>query len=317
MDPTNLENATKNVALNNFQHRIKIHPRGSPTDSMIPLDELGLKRIDFIMTNPPFYESEAEMRRSALKKDRPPHSACTGAPVEMVCEGGEVAFVSRIIDESVFLKERVQWYTAMFGMVTSLEDIVEKLRERAIDNYAVTEFVQGNKTRRWALGWSFVPMRPAQSVCRGMQATPWRKILPASVEVEVMTFRVSDGVGEKADELSKLVGGFDLISWEWDKELLQGLGRARENVWSRAWRRKRKRAEMEEETSASTKENHSEVCVFGFSLSISVKKTEAVVACHWREGHDESIFTSLCGFLRTRLQGQTKLKDTQPKTNPL
>lgn len=312
IDPTNLESATKNVALNDLPDRIRIHPRKSPTDPMIPLDELGLKRIDFTMTNPPFYESEAEMRRSALKKDRPPHSACTGAPVEMVCEGGEVAFVSRILEESLFLKERVQWYTAMFGMVTSLEAMVDKLKERAIDNYAVTEFVQGNKTRRWALAWTFAPMRPAQNVCRGMKATPWRKILPLPVETETMSFRVSDGVGDKTDMLSELIGGLNLISWEWDKELLQGIGRARENVWSRAWRRKRKREEMEDETSgdAEAKTNDSEVCVFGFSVSVSVRKTDANVICRWREGHDEAIFTSFCGFLKTRLQGQTKLNDT-------
>lgn len=277
---------------------------------MIPLDELGLKRIDFTMTNPPFYESEAEMLKSAAKKDRPPHSACTGAPVEMVCEGGEVAFVSRVLEESLFLKERVQWYTAMFGMVASLEVMVDKLRERAIDNYAVTEFVQGNKTRRWALAWSFAPMRPAQEVSRGMKATPWRKILPAPVEAEIMSFPVAQGVGKKADALSELIGGLDLISWQWDRELLRGAGRARANVWSRAWRRKRKREEMEGAIPGGAKPDDSEVCVFGFSVSIAVQRTKAAVECSWREGHDEPIFTSFCGFLKTRLQGQIQLKDT-------
>ncbi|KAJ4390180.1 hypothetical protein N0V93_007654 [Gnomoniopsis smithogilvyi] len=283
VDPENLRHATQNVALNNLQDRIKVHPRSSLTDPMIPLDELGLKRIDFTMTNPPFYESEAEMLKSAAKKDRPPHSACTGAPIEMVCDGGEVAFVSRVLEESLILKERVQWYTAMFGMVSSLEIMVDKLRERAIDNYAVTEFVQGNKTRRWALGWSFAPMRPAQEVCRGMKATPWRKILPVPVEAEISTFPTPQCVGKKADELCELIGGLDLISWEWDKELLRGIGRARENVWSRAWRRKRKREEMEEVLPGSSNPNQSEICIFGFSVSMVVDKMEATIKCNWRE----------------------------------
>lgn len=275
---------------------------------MIPLDELKLKRIDFTMTNPPFYESEVEMLKSASKKDRPPHSACTGAPIEMVCEGGEVAFVSRVLEESLFLKERVQWYTAMFGMVTSLEIMVDKLRDRAIDNYAVTEFVQGNRTRRWALAWSFASMRPAQEVCRGMKATPWRKILPVPVEAEILTFPVAQGVGKEACTLCELIGGLELISWEWDKEHLRGVGRARENVWSRAWRRKRKREEMEEDTAAASKSMASEICTFGFSMSITVDQNDATVRCSWREGHNESIFTSFCGFIKTRLQGQKQLK---------
>lgn len=244
------------------------------------------------------------MLKSAAKKSRPPHSACTGAPVEMVCEGGETTFVGRILEESLLLRERVTWYTAMFGMVSSLEVMVEKLREKAIDNYAVTEFVQGNKTRRWAVAWSFGPMRPAQDVCRGMKATAWRKVLPAIVEVEILTFPMSDGVGKKADTLAEIVGSLDLISWEWNKELLRGTGRARENVWSRAWRRKRKREETEGGSSVATKMENSEVCVFGFSVSINVKKTGAIVECRWREGHDESIYTSFCGFVKTRLQGQ-------------
>lgn len=282
---------------------------------MLPLDELGVQRLDFVMTNPPFYSSETDMLKSAAKKSRPPHSACTGAPVEMVCDGGEVAFVSRILDESLVLRERVQWYTAMFGIVSSLEVMVEKLREKAIDNYAVTEFIQGNKTRRWAIAWSFAPMRPIQDVGRGMQATAWRKILPTMVEVEILTFPIGAGVGKTADTLAQLIGGLDLISWAWDKALLIGTGRARENVWSRAWRRKRKRQEADNTEGNGTlvvsKTANSEICVFGFCVSIVVKKTEAAVRCRWREGHDESIFTSFCGFVKTRLQSHGLQKENK------
>lgn len=294
-----MKNATRNVELNGLQSRIRVLPR-QRTDPIIPIDEINLPKIDFVMTNPPFYESEDEMVQSAAKKSRPPLSACTGAPVEMVCEGGEVAFVTRILEESLRLRERVQWYTSMFGMVSSLETMIDKLRERGIDNYAVTEFIQGKKTRRWAVAWSFGPMRPSQEVARGMKATPWRKILPPLVEVDILTFPVSEGVGKRADALLDLVGPLELISWEWDKERLRGIGRARENVWSRAWRRKKKREEAEG-VSAPGDNSKSETCVFGFCISILVQKTDAVVKCHWREGHDEAIFTSFCGFVKTRL----------------
>lgn len=307
IDPENFKWASKNVALNNLQDRIKVYLR-KPGDTIVPLDELQLQRMDFVMTNPPFYSSETDMLKSAAKKSRPPHSACTGAPVEMVCQGGEVAFVSRILDESLVLRDKVQWYTAMLGIVSSVEVMVDELRKKAIDNYAVTEFIQGNKTRRWAIAWSFAPMRPAQDVGRGMKATAWRKVLPAIVEVDILTIPISGGVGNTADVLVQLVGGLDLISWAWDRELLQGTGRARENVWSRAWRRKRKRDEANDtgcsNFSMTLSTVSSEVCVFGFSVSIAAKTTEAVIGCRWREGHDESIFTSFCGFIKTRLQGQ-------------
>jgi hypothetical protein len=31
-----------------------------------------------------------------------------------------------------------------------------------IENYALGEFVQGTKTRRWAIAWSFLPFRPRE-----------------------------------------------------------------------------------------------------------------------------------------------------------
>lgn len=309
VDPENLKHAERNVQINDLQSRVQVLPR-KLTDPLVPLDDLKRDRIDFVMTNPPFYESEEEMLKSAASKARPPNSACTGAPVEMVCAGGEVAFVGRILDESLRLKERVQWYTSMFGMVSSLEIMVQKLKEHRVDNYAVTEFVQGKKTRRWAVAWSFGPMRPSQNVCRGMKATPWRKILPNVVEVEVLTFQKTEEAGGKADELSRLLGSLQLLSWEWNREKLSGIGRARENVWSRAWRRKRKREEEDGATAAAHDTGGEEHCALGFSVSVSVQKTGAAVSCMWREGHDESIFTSFCGFLKTRLQAESKNKTT-------
>lgn len=309
MDQGNLKHAEINVQLNGLQSRVQVLPR-EPTDPMVPLDELKLDRIDFVMTNPPFYESEEEMFKSAANKSRPPNSACTGAPVEMVCAGGEVAFVNRVLDESLRLKQRVQWYTSMFGMVSSLEAMVQKLRENGVDNYAVTEFIQGKKTRRWAVAWSFGPMRPSQDICRGMKATPWRKILPTVVEVEILTVRDTEEVGKRADELCGLVGSLQLLSWEWNREKLSGIGRTRENVWSRAWRRKRKREDKDGATADVQGTGGKEQCVLGFSVSVSVQKTDAVVSCRWREGHDESIFTSLCGFIKTRLQGAKRTEST-------
>lgn len=104
--------------------------------------------------------------------------ACTGAEVEMVTPGGEIAFVTRMIDESLRLRERVIWYTSMLGKLSSVSVIVEKLIEHGNHNYAVTEFVQGSKTKRWAVAWSWGDMRPAmvwttlqigQTVLRGCE----------------------------------------------------------------------------------------------------------------------------------------------------
>lgn len=83
----------------------------------------------------------------------------------MVTLGGEVAFVNRMIEESCVVKDRVQWYTSMLGKLGSVTDVVETLKKKGIGNWAVTEFVQGTKTRRWGVAWSWGDMRP-RLVCR-------------------------------------------------------------------------------------------------------------------------------------------------------
>lgn len=134
------------------------------------------------MCNPPFYSSRDEMLASAETKERPPFSVsfpfyitstilttqtCTGSEIEMVTTGGEVAFVLRMIEDSLQLRDKVTWYTSMLGKLSSVSVIVEKLIECKNHNYAVTEFVQGSKTRRWAVAWSWGDLRPAM-VCSSL-----------------------------------------------------------------------------------------------------------------------------------------------------
>ncbi len=123
------------------------------------------------MCNPPFYASTTDLLASGAAKSRPPHSACTGSEVEMVTPGGEIAFVSRMIDESKILKERCQWYTSMLGKYSSIEVIVENLKGAGVGNWAVKDLVQGNKTRRWAVAWSWGSMRPSQVSSKVKQVT--------------------------------------------------------------------------------------------------------------------------------------------------
>lgn len=77
----------------------------------------------------------------------------------MVTPGGEVAFVTRMIEESMQLRTQVQWYTSMLGKFSSVTVLVETLMTNNNHNYAVTELVQG-KTKRWALAWSWGDRHP-------------------------------------------------------------------------------------------------------------------------------------------------------------
>ncbi|KAL6880901.1 hypothetical protein J3F83DRAFT_720225 [Trichoderma novae-zelandiae] len=297
IDDKSLEWARKNVKLNDLESRIQVIGR-NPEDALIPLEDIKPDSLDFTMTNPPFYESEQAMVKSAEEKSRPPFTACTGATVEMVTQGGEVGFVDRIFQESLVLRERVRWYTAMVGFLSSLTRIVDKLREHKIDNYAITEFRQGNKTRRWAIGWSFRPLRPSQGAARGTKAALTKGILPAITEVVAFQMPLGGSIGGFADSLSSAIAALDLISWRWDREKLQGIGRAVDKVWARAWRRRRKREMEAGEQGKGEEKATDQVCTFGFSVAVRVSREHVSVEARWLEGHEEVAFESFRGFLK-------------------
>lgn len=71
-----------------------------------------LGNIDFVMCNPPFYSNESEhFGKSETRKpqQRPkPSSINTGKFYESIYEGGEIAFIKQIIDESLEIGERIK-----------------------------------------------------------------------------------------------------------------------------------------------------------------------------------------------------------------
>ncbi|KAI0967253.1 hypothetical protein F4678DRAFT_256395 [Xylaria arbuscula] len=312
IDTESLASARENARLNNLESRIRVVARAA-SDRLIP-DLDTTKTIDFVMTNPPFYASDTEFLELAAQKSQPPHSACTGAPVEMVCGGGEVGFVERIMNESLILRDRVKWYTAMLGKQSSLDILVETLKKHKISNFAVTAFIQGSKTRRWALGWSFLTRRPSTSISRGCGSSVARKMLPPVTGITIYgpsAHVLTDRTSFLKKALCDAIGSLDLRRWAWDDQRLRGVGFADGNVWSRAYRRRRA-----SESAAMIREKHaispSDVtdCAFGFSVSIQAETLDnsrdaspAVTLC-WLQGDDESLFESFSGVIRRCLRAE-------------
>ena len=230
----------------------------------------------------------------------------------MITPGGETGFVKRLIAESLHPrnKHRIQWFTSMVGKISSVGTIVEVLREEGCDNWAVTEFVQGQKTRRWGIGWSWGSKRPNVKTARGVPGLEKRLLpFPSEFMFEMGQGRTMAEVGRKVDiEIRNLE-----VRWQWREAIGMGIGFAKEDVWSRKARRRKGKAQTKEigedegtngaENEESSDEEEQESALV-FRLSLSPGEGSAVVAVNirWLQGSESVLFESFCGWVRRKLE---------------
>jgi 23S rRNA (adenine1618-N6)-methyltransferase len=274
-------------------------------------------KVDFTMCNPPFFASKQEMM-STYEKDTDPSTACTGFEVEMVTDGGESHYVSRMVDESKVLGERCQWYTSQLGKLASLPLVIDKLKALGCKNWAVGVLNPHEKTRRWVIGWSWDTLRPknvrSTSLDPREKKTNIIKDIARNKDVSVSQvwpteypILISEHTKNAlADTVTSALNALSL-DWSFDPKTYTGLGVARGNVWSRHARRKRKLQEMSAETPSSSNAVTAEKIVTDptaemepemvFRVSIS----DSLVTLRWLKGVDEVLWDSFCGMMRRKL----------------
>ena len=71
------------------------------------------EQFDFCMCNPPFYSVNED--RHGDQRPPPPHSSSSGQAHEVAVPGGEVGFVSRMVEDSLLLPSRVRWVKAQLA----------------------------------------------------------------------------------------------------------------------------------------------------------------------------------------------------------
>mmetsp|Transcript_14658 Transcript_14658/g.34872 ORF Transcript_14658/g.34872 Transcript_14658/m.34872 type:complete len:446 (+) Transcript_14658:653-1990(+) len=175
----------------------------------------GGEAFHFSMCNPPFFASAEEAGRN-------PNTACGGTAAEMVCRGGELAFVQAMLEESASLGPRVHWYTTMLGKKSSLKELRKQLHAMRVPVVRSTQFYQG-ETSRWALAWSFavdpgtaaVPLKrtpaedgtaPARRFVSFVLRTGTR-VQPLSVFNSIQQFLEARGVQCSADPIMQRLSG--------------------------------------------------------------------------------------------------------------
>lgn len=119
------------------------------------------EKFDAVLCNPPFHNSREEATKGTTRKLKNLGKATDGKPVlnfggqnnELWCEGGEKAFITNMIYESVHFQTQVKYFTTLVSKKENLKPfftILKKLKA----TFEVVEMEQGNKVSR-ILVWRF------------------------------------------------------------------------------------------------------------------------------------------------------------------
>ena len=116
--------------------------------------------FELCLCNPPFHASQAEAREGTRRKWRnlgrgpAPVLNFGGQGAELWCQGGEVAFVTRMVEESALRPRCCRWYTSLLSRATSLPPVKAALRKAGATRVQVLEMSQGQKKSR-IIAWGY------------------------------------------------------------------------------------------------------------------------------------------------------------------
>lgn len=119
------------------------------------------EQYDATLCNPPFHDSAAaaraggERKRRNLGQDRNDALNFGGQQQELWCEGGEVAFIKKMISESRDYARQVMWFTSLVSKGENLPPLYRALTDVGAVKVVKKEMAQGQKQSRF-IAWSFM-----------------------------------------------------------------------------------------------------------------------------------------------------------------
>ncbi|MDD2932558.1 MAG: 23S rRNA (adenine(1618)-N(6))-methyltransferase RlmF [Methylotenera sp.] len=164
IDATALANAQQILHANaGLTASIELRLQASPTNifkGIIQPDDF----FNLTLCNPPFHASLAEAQAGTQRKwqnlgintgkSKALKLNFGGQSAELYCDGGEVAFVSRMIEESVQFKNQCTWFTSLISKAASLPSVYSALKKAHALKVKTIAMAQGQKQSR-IVAWSF------------------------------------------------------------------------------------------------------------------------------------------------------------------
>lgn len=117
------------------------------------------------LCNPPFHDSAAQAAQGSERKwqnlgkakqqQGSPSLNFAGRANELWCQGGELAFIGKMIGESWHYRQQVAWFTTLVSKKDNLSSIKLALKKAKVAQTQTVKMAQGQKISRF-IAWSFL-----------------------------------------------------------------------------------------------------------------------------------------------------------------
>lgn len=160
IDAKALQNAATLIEQNGLQRQLSLRQQANPQAIFHGVIQKG-DYLDLTLCNPPFHDSPDAAAAGSARKQRnlgldsaaPLNFA--GQANELWCEGGEPAFLRRMLAESKDFAHQVYWFSTLVSKQQHLAKLQQQLQQLEATQVQVIEMAQGNKQSR-ILAWSFL-----------------------------------------------------------------------------------------------------------------------------------------------------------------
>lgn len=158
IDLVAVENANKIIKENSLESHVKIRHQQDKNkffENIIKKDEF----FNIVVCNPPFNSSADEAAQVTERKNRnlgikKGNQNFGGQSSELWYEGGESAFILKMIQESVAYQKNCQWFSTLVSRSITLPLVYEELKKRNVASFKTIDMNQGQKKSR-IVAWTF------------------------------------------------------------------------------------------------------------------------------------------------------------------
>lgn len=169
IDPVSVNTAKHLVRFNpQLKGKVDIRQQSNPNQIFKGIIKEN-ESFTFTLCNPPFHASAKEANQANLRKLRnltgksqdKTELNFAGQNNELWCDGGEIAFIKRMVKESATYGQNCQWFSCLVSKKENLKPIYRSLQNARAKKVATIEMAQGQKVSRF-IAWTFLTAKQRQ-----------------------------------------------------------------------------------------------------------------------------------------------------------